>query len=278
MFRRFAIRDLTRVFPRKDFERGRRYFEEGRVRHLHVAEQPGGVLAVRGEVEGASGRLYEQEVDLEWADDELDVFSSCSCPIGFDCKHVVAVCLMVRRHLGGGAAAEDPQALDARLRRWLERVAGAGTVPRDERLIYVLLPREERAAGIGLELRVVRPRKHGGFGKGRLVRLDRVLDAVERPEFVRGEDDEVVRLIGALCPEVWDLRPDFRGRLGYLALERMLATGRCTYQHAENEPLVWGEPRPLELAWRETEDGRLCLDVSAGAGIQVLATDPPLYL
>ncbi len=281
MFARFSLRDVARSFPAKDFERGRRYFEQGRVRHFDVTENTGGVLGVRGEVLGSGGRVYTQEIDIEHVGDSLDVFSSCTCPVGFDCKHVVAVCLMARRYLSAASPVEDAEAADARLRRWLDRIDSAGApAGRDDeqRLIYVLMPRDTPNAGLGIELRMVRSRKDGTFGKGRALRLDRVLDLLERPDCVQEDDRQVVRLLGALCPEIWDMRPEFRGRLGYLALEQLLHTGRCTFAAADNPPFEWGEPRRLDLAWVETSDGRLGLELTAGAGSSVLDTDPPLYV
>ncbi len=281
VFPRFSLRDVAGAFPAKEFENGRRYFEEGRVRHFDVSEHADGILGVRGEVLGSGGRLYVQEVDIEHVGDGLDVFSSCTCPVGFDCKHVVAVCLMVRRYLSSASRTEDAEQADARLRRWLDRLDSAGTGSRSgdgPRLAYVLVARDAPKAGLGIELRLVRPRKDGSIGKGRPLRLDRVLDRLERPDCLQDDDDQVARLLGALCPEMWDLRPEFRGRLGFLAMEQLLATGRCTYGAADGPPLEWGEPRPLELAWVESADGRLGLELSAGGGGCVLPTDPLLYV
>lgn len=295
MFARFSLRHVRDAFRSRDFERGRRYFEEGRVSAFDVVERQDSSLSVVGQVRGSGGRVYAQEIDFEWEDaDSLDVFSTCTCPVGFDCKHVVAVTLMARRYLAGGTTLEDADAADDRLRRWLARVdrlGGGSAAPKQdepaatagpasaggERLLYVLTPREE-GMGLAIELRVVRPRKTDGrLGKGRAMRLDTLIHRRDPPAYLTADDDEVLRLLTALCPEIWNFTPELRGRLGYLALERMVDTGRCVLEAGDGPQLRHGSSRALELAWHETGDGRLRLDVSADAGI-VLATEPAAYV
>jgi len=296
MFARFSLRHVRDAFRSRDFERGRRYFEEGRVSAFDVVERQDASLSVVSRVRGNGGRVYAQEIDFEWADmDALDVFSTCSCPVGFDCKHVVAVTLMARRYLAGGTAPEEADAADDRLRRWLARVdrlGAAGAAPVQvrgavksgsagsggERLLYLLTPREA-GTGLAIELRVVRPRKTDGrLGKGRAMRLDTLVHRRHPPAYLTADDDEVLRLLTALCPEIWNFTPELRGRLGYLALQRMVETGRCVLEASDGPRLRHGEPRALELAWHETGDGRLRLDVAAGAEGIVLATEPAAYV
>ncbi|MEQ8857231.1 MAG: DEAD/DEAH box helicase [Pseudomonadales bacterium] len=282
MFPRFSLRHIRDAFPAREFERGRRYFEEGRVSAFDVVDSHEDSVSVAGQVRGSGGRTYSQEIDIEWENpDTLDLFSSCTCPVGFDCRHVVAVCLMARRFLADGGGAEDATAADDRLRRWLARIADAGPGARSavpERLIYVLLPRAD-GAGLGIELRVVRPRKSdGSLGKGRVVRLDTLIHRSDPPGYLTAADDEVLRLLASLCPEAWNFTPDLRGRLGHLAVERLVATGRCVLERIDGPALSWAGPRRLDLAWHETGDGRLRLDVTTEPAALVLITEPALFV
>lgn len=294
MFSRFSLRHVRDAFPAGEFERGRRCFEEGRVTAFEVADRHGDSLAVTGQVRGSGGRLYTQEIDIEWdRDGALDVFSTCSCATGFDCRHVVAVCLTARRYLAdGGLNGEDGDG-DDRLRRWLARVdragspgAGAAAEPpgaaspdaaAGDRLIYVLHAGSD-GEGVRLELRVVRPRKSDGqLGKGRRLRLDTLFRG-EPPSFLTAVDDELLRLLAALCPQVWNFTPEFRGRLGALTLERLADSGRCAVGAADGPRLERGDARPLSLGWQETGDGRLRLAVDVVPAAIVLTTEPVLYI
>ncbi len=294
MFSRFSLRHVRDAFPAGEFERGRRCFEEGRVTAFEVADRHGDSLAVTGQVRGSGGRIYSQEIDIEWdRDGALDVFSTCSCSTGFDCRHVVAVCLTARRYLAdGGYGGEDVDA-DDRLRRWLARVDRARapeTAPAasasgmsgpeadaGDRLIYVIHPSSD-GGGVRLELRVVRPRKSDGqLGKGRRLRLDTLFRG-EPPPFLTAVDDELLRLLAALCPQVWNFVPEFRGRLGALTLERLADSGRCAVGAADGPRLERGDARPLALHWQETGDGRLRLAVDVTPHAVVLTTEPVIYV
>lgn len=79
----------------RTFLRGRSYIRQGRVRSVDVSAE-GDILT--GQVRGSGGRVYQTMVYCRSSDDPRPVWtSSCSCPVGTDCKHAVAVLLTVRR-------------------------------------------------------------------------------------------------------------------------------------------------------------------------------------
>jgi uncharacterized Zn finger protein len=82
---------LKDAIPPTYLERGRRYLQERRVLGAdHDAERG----LVTGRVRGSGGRVYQCIVQLgERADGVLTVVGQCSCPVGYNCKHVAAVLL-----------------------------------------------------------------------------------------------------------------------------------------------------------------------------------------
>ena len=93
----------------RTFLRGCRYVEQGRVRSVSVS--PGGDI-LTGQVSGSGNRSYQTMVYCNSSDDPRPVWAgSCSCPVGTNCKHTVAVLLTVRRQavpapVGAGAGWE----------------------------------------------------------------------------------------------------------------------------------------------------------------------------
>ena len=77
------------------FLRGCSYAEQGRVRSV-IVFAGGDILT--GQVRGSGGRNYQTMVYCHSSDDPRPVWTgSCSCPVGADCKHAVAVLLTARR-------------------------------------------------------------------------------------------------------------------------------------------------------------------------------------
>ena len=79
----------------RTFLRGRSYVRQGHVRSVNISAE-GDILT--GQVRGSGGRVYQTMVYCHSSDDPRPVWtSSCSCPVGTDCKHAVAVLLTARR-------------------------------------------------------------------------------------------------------------------------------------------------------------------------------------
>ena len=87
---------LARAYDPGSYRRGVAYAREDRCRLL--SSPPG---TVRGTVEGSGRRTYLTRVS--WVIDRRGVLISdeCSCPLGGDCKHCVALLLTARDQLQG---------------------------------------------------------------------------------------------------------------------------------------------------------------------------------
>ena len=83
---------LFRTYDQRSVERGIRYADEGRVEVVEVG--PGWAT---GEVQGTDVEPYL--VDVEWLDQArgVSIVDECSCPLGGDCKHAVALIVTLAR-------------------------------------------------------------------------------------------------------------------------------------------------------------------------------------
>ncbi|WP_235735845.1 DEAD/DEAH box helicase [Nocardioides alcanivorans] len=84
--------DLVRAFDPMTLTRGTRYAGERRVRNLRV-DSSGTEIVLTAEVQGNSRRAYVTHVFI--GDKSLE--SDCTCPVGWRCKHAVAIVQSVRR-------------------------------------------------------------------------------------------------------------------------------------------------------------------------------------
>ncbi|HEY5820381.1 MAG TPA: DEAD/DEAH box helicase [Propionibacteriaceae bacterium] len=136
--------------------RGSRYARDGHVNHLEFDEH---LLEVQAEVEGSRHHRYQVKVELNRFP-PFDHVGSCTCPMSFDCKHVVATLITLRRSrnllhglgLGSKGGVEPPTPSPPQTGTKKARVTG----PRWEADLNALLGRAKATDPVGepLGLRV----------------------------------------------------------------------------------------------------------------------------
>ena len=76
--------DILRSFDNWTFTKGNEYFYQNMVKSITLGDR-----RVEGKVSGSSKSAY----DVKLRKDGENLRGVCSCPVGFDCKHCVAVAL-----------------------------------------------------------------------------------------------------------------------------------------------------------------------------------------
>ena len=251
--------DLEGHFGATTFKRAGTYARGGRVLNVDWDEVE---QALSATVVG-HGALYETTAYFEGDGDEL-VFieGECTCPIGWNCKHVAAVVLSALTQRGarpaGGAAA-----------RRSARQGQANAVPAvppkpaawEQPLRALMAARGLPAAGnpLAIELRLTAPR-HPDHGAPRL--MARLMRPGARGGWVNGSLDW-----GGL--EAWQVR-DGGYREDHLALIREL---HAVYRRHEASRLYgygYGTERAIDLSACDSQQLWLLLDEAARLGLPVI--------
>ncbi|MDP3226553.1 MAG: DEAD/DEAH box helicase [Acidovorax sp.] len=261
--------------------------------HIHIDDAGGGSWLIEGEVQGSLPEPYEVSVELVLAPNgQVKHWSGdCSCPVGGDCKHAVALTLEAA-HLGPEKGQLPVQAADAlksqqdrkdalaraeaeaRLVHWLQdwdRAVGAANSQapsahpgRPECYLYLVSTVGQSRTTVPqmqLEAVVSYPKVTGGWSKPKQIRTqpgpgqavyDRASDA----------DRQVLQLLRAMPRSVgyysaYSVAPIgvLEGAVGLLALEQAAATGRLFVDAGGSTvgtPLRWGDSLPLAWGWRES--------------------------
>ena len=285
--------DLLDQVSESFYRRGADYQRSGRVLSSATQQREWSDI-VTGRVRGSGEHVYTVYVQLERdAHDDVSVDGDCSCPVGYNCKHVVAVLLeeAQKRDAGtaigpGEAGAASPD--NTLLETWasqLGEAAGAPpgvTHPADvpERLLYLLDLREYPAAAPRaiVETITCRALKRGGYGKASRFNAERALEPYP-PGFLLNADIEILRLLGGGRAAGLGRELALSGELGARVLEAMLGTGRCHWRDKDMPALALGRPRPAACHWRLADDGRQWLAFDATPPIAfTLAVAPPWYV
>ncbi|WP_168927427.1 DEAD/DEAH box helicase [Nitrincola alkalilacustris] len=266
--------DIALITSQAAFQRGERYYEQGRVILL---TQKHDASRIRALVAGSGSRPYE--VDLQ--QDEDGLYGLCSCPVGHDCKHVVATALTWLEEYGSHMSRE---AVDEALPSWEHWLASMPTSVADKEpgalepaRHYLLYELQQSATGrLEVSMQKGYLKKNGDWSQLRHYSPDLYRISYDVPEFMTPQDLSVLRLLkGSENPFYGYV---LEGERGALLLQQMLLTQRLRMKSSD----LWiraGHDQPLSWCWQEINgSSRLQPTLGEGQACQVLPVTPPFYL
>ncbi len=269
--------DLRSWFYGPDLERSNDYLDA-----VHILQVSGGAIAAT--VQGRAPQPYAVHIVFERArNSQMHLSATCSCPVGWLCKHSAAVLRVLLRQQPAGRIAVNPEVL-----RWLEGFrqnldapegqTKRATVSKDA-LFYLL----DRHYANEWEITFAKARRdaNGLPGNG-LKNWNNVERALLQPPAFIGEDDlPILRLL-------WASRRGDRSfheyplhdALGGDILRRLLTSGRLLVGPEPYIPAKAGEPRTAELLWQRLASGQIApkVMVQGEAAIDIIVLDDIAYL
>jgi len=255
---------------------------------------------VEAKVRGSRSTPYQTVVAIPFPGQGRAVKGSCSCPVGVDCKHLVAVLetlIAGAKSRVSARSAKPPESspngptLSVPLRHWIESTLGADApkVQTNGRTEPTQVVRysfhagqqtDSNRGGLAYLTMLSFARNGTKFGKSSVIRGE---DRGEVPSYFTGEDIRFVREMRSLTspfhPEAGsyrDMRP--QGRFWGVLCEEVLASGQAILDGDPKAVLKPGPERLVEPCWREHGKSEmvtgLCFADSGGPAIWV-NTDPP---
>ena len=269
--------DIIKECGASFYDRGKQYYEAGLVMQCKVVSEGALFTQLNATVEGSASSPYKQNIRIVWRSDyrSADIEGSCSCPVGYNCKHVVAACLTYQ----GGGLEEVQKNSGASCFKWLDNMQQQATVPKNDSLqefvAYILKPARVKNE-LTIDLIVTKEKKFGGLSKGRKTSLQNLRYSFSYYSYVRQEDSELIKIILALDNSIGG-EPLVTGSMGAIALSKLLQTGRLFWQDVE-APLKPGAARDLQFDWQQTSKGDYQLHVAIEPAALPILIDPPHYL
>lgn len=299
---------LSRHFEAGTVGRGRAYWRSGYVRSLKSKELEANRIELRSEVEGSIG-TYKQSILIDQA--EAKIVGECSCPVGVDCKHVVAVVLAFAAEADAAVRVDAqensttaessgelqqlakpiPRATRAPISTplpyaievWLAKVAEAQSnfaesYPSDvaQRLLYVFghANGQQNVGGI-LQVFKARAKKTGEFSD--VSGYSNTHAYFNPPRYMLQSDTQILRQLSALTGRGYSFQFPLVD-VGVDLVRAVVTTQRAFWLEVTRPPLTWGEPRPGTIQWVTLSNGdRQPMLVTAPIAV-TLASTPPVYV
>ncbi len=274
---------VRNAFSALTFDKGRAYHCDGAARVTRLA--PSGSV-VEGEVQGSRRRPYRAWAQIvRRANGTARIDSSCSCPLGGDCKHVVALLLQAAEGNAVPVLRGKPPAspvLSEGVADWLNQLERVGrSVTEDyppevrHRLIYVLslFTGWDGVARGKLVSMSVPLLKDGSFSSSAKPYSPSNAFNAKPAQFLRPSDFTILRRMANLING-----ETLSGDNGAEVLEMVLKTGRCHWESLTGPSLRCGEPRPGTIRWSAIADGRQRPMVEVEGGSTAIPLAPPWYV
>ena len=262
--------DIVPFFNNLTFIRGRNYYHEGRVLTVETSDDR---LTASATVKGSGSEKYHLGLGLFNKGARTLLFSECDCPVGQNCKHIVATLLHLIHH---GIETVSP------LQTWFEQLEeydidheSLNNNNTSEPLLYILQPDKDKCR---VEFRKAKINKSGRYTKGRLKQIG-------EPHYISSWEysAEEIKIFQMLAHKKGRGYGGYeyllKGTSGDFALQQMLATDRC-FLGDDRTPLKMNrETKELEYQWIEKENNtqKLQLFIDGKTQWQIIPTQPIYY-
>ena len=286
-------KDIKAAVDSGSFSRGQDYFKRGYVESIEVNTDPDNEqVVIYSKVKGSGREHYQTEIVITDYFDHINIEGSCSCPVGYNCKHVAATCLAYLQAQEPDnhkptkpTTSQNSQTLNPKLNQWLEQLT-APEEPKAElsqnhalnRALYIL-DHDHSIKAYCVNICLTRPRKNGnGYIKGSNISADNLAHNYFRDgkTHITDTDKEIGQLLSGSNHNYWYETASIQGKAGALALELMIDTGRCFWRTSDSLSLHAGPKHEIELSWEQQRNG-FCLSIQPKR-LQLIPTVPVMYL
>ncbi len=248
-------------------------------------------------VDGTNYAPYEQNIYLyldsdmdSW--DEFSIEGDCSCPMGFNCKHVAAVVFSVEEQLAPGRKAAQKQSPGGSFSNWLAQTTSSLTEPTtvqssaasNQVLVFELHVSHFNLPQNRLSIKSVKTRKlkSGELSQAQPSQVQ-LFNIQGGERFLAPGDSEIIYALQVCARDqinrVGFLHDGIRlsGRIGTIALEQMLSTNRFYLgDYREGKMLSPDDPREGTFQWLLDPSGVQNLRFTAGSVIHHVFDVNPL--
>lgn len=265
--------DIRRECDTQTFEQGEECFRRGLVLDWFIKNEGALFVQISATVRGMAIMPYKQNIRIVWRSDfsSAEIDGYCSCTESFNCKHIAAVCL---KYLSASTHAAD--SVDHDCLQWLANLTDIPqpSVKTEEFIAYLLKP-NKKPSELTVDFLITKERKNGGLLKGRRTALSNLRYSYAYLNYMTPQDSEIAKLLSALNSATGN--PILEGSTGYLALTKMLETGRLFWLNGDHPALTRSVDRDLTFIWQQLENGNFALQLGLESYCRIVLTDPPLY-
>ena len=243
--------DIRQSFDSQTASRGLQYYYDDAIIDFNVYEDKGS-LEVYASVMGTYE--YEQEIDIFPTVNGFKIEGNCTCPVGYNCKHVVAVIYRLRQEFASPQANIVSKKAPEEL--WLESILSLQKkkdtnhiTANDYFLVYRLFMLDY--GDNELNFYKAKILKNGTLSKGSKISNDNYLRGYSyRYDFINDLDKSLAPLLYQFS-HGYANNISFTDEYGAILLKKIVATDRCFFKDASHPLRFTPQKKILNFSWKE---------------------------
>ncbi len=279
----YNIEDVKNHVSYTDFARGVAYHSQNRVSNLKAEKNK-----LAANVQGTRFRPYDVEAQIINEQGKKSFIATCSCPVAFGCKHIVATLLSGIDHFSNVTSIQNisqpqPIKLNYHLSNWIESLSPkAKDNDSGKLLIYIIEGSTKANVAFKVSSLTISVLKKGMFGVSKPYRLDQIHNPAK---YVQEDDLMILRFISSLMPYYYggynthDIPVTLDANI---LLQLLIKTGRCYLPNPyfPEKNLSIGESRKAFISWKAESDGSqsIKIDVDGVSFPIIMPMYPPYYI
>lgn len=273
----FKISDIQNCVSIQTFKNGKIYFINGDVIASIVKEKSENKLALIGKVNGNYASKYSQEITILKLGYKIIVNGYCSCPVGHNCKHIVAVCLQYIEDEKNNVTIEIITQKTNPLDIWLDDIKNEEkTEQNNDYFITYRLFSKDRDKD---ELKFYKSKylKNASLNSGTHLNSYKFTQDYYYADIKNSIDKEIANLISNIDFDKWGTTFRFNGLFGAVLLSELIQTSRCFYDESKEPLKLLEEVFKVDFEFKLYK-GEYLLKSNIKTKQKLIKTEPPYIL
>jgi len=253
------------------FDRGFQYYRHSALESLKVERKDSGSVVLNSQVYGNS--LYTQTIAIRHSQYAI-IAGKCDCPVGYNCKHVVAAVIAFSDMKTQSFVSQDEN-LPSKFEVWaddFQKLSEKGNQlqTNSDYMIYRLFIGDDSNRDV--EFTKVKQLKKN---KVRFYKIDtdKLLYGGAHQHIITKEDQDIITMCRGIFPQYSYFKKTLSGKLGYRVLLEMIKTNRCFYQDNEQPLQLEKTQTVLALSWKKVKNSYQ-ITTNLAADARIIASDP----
>ncbi len=264
-----------------DYKRGKNYFLQSKVLSYEITENTGYSLMLHSKVKGSYKNNYTQDIVINQSllGDDIEIDGDCSCPVGYNCKHVVATCFQYQYDSSTQMVNKQSNTTSL-VDKWLKdmlskqksNTAPVTTLNSEDFILYRLFENKNSD-----DLKIYRSRilKNGKVGRGSVINFSSFNYA--HNEILDAHDARVQEIINATDNSYYYYT--IAGTVGNLLVKSLIKTGRCFFQKSNQALKFNTKIITPNIYWEKSDHKHKRLQIDFGLGKStMIATEPVMVI